>query len=105
MVVRIVAKILILKFCKNHFFSPFVHPPCNTSKTRGETEGGREGERETKKIDTTTYSERCDVESLEGELRRVRSEHKPEHYSYAGEQKQKHKKATQETTAAPHPLF
>ncbi len=68
-------------------------------------EGGREGGRETKKIETTTYSERCDVESLEGELRRVRSEHKPEHYSYAGEQKQKHKKATQETTAAPHPLF
>jgi hypothetical protein len=84
-----------------------VHLPCNTSKTRveeGEREGGREGGGK-KKIETTTYSERCDVESLEGELRRVRSEHKPEHYSYAGEQKQKHEKATHETTAAPHPLF
>jgi hypothetical protein len=81
-----------------------VHPPSNTSKTRRETEEGREGGKQ-KKIETTTYSERCDVESLEGELRRVRSEHKPEHYSYAGEQKQKHKKATHETTAAPHPLF
>jgi hypothetical protein len=50
-VVRIVAKILILKFCKNHFFFPFVHPPCNTSKTRGETEGGREGGREGNKKD------------------------------------------------------